>query len=172
MLDKDAKERIAQGLHTAVQNEHNGYHFYLMAARSTEDRQGREVFEQLAQEELDHWRFLKHQYEHLLDHGVPDAGTTLGSPLDLSGESPIFSAELKARVQEAHFEMSALSIAVTLELGAMNFYQAEADAAQDEFVKRFFGELAVWEQGHYKALLAQQEHLRGDYWSSGGFSPF
>lgn len=37
---------------------------------------------------------------------------------------------------------------------------------------RLYTELAEWESGHYEALTRQQEELKEDYWSAGGFSPF
>lgn len=171
-MNEAAKQRINTGLLKAIQAEQDGYHFYIMAARNTEDRKAREVFEQLAQEELDHNRFLRHQYEAILRTGAPDPEEKLGHRVDLSGESPIFSPALKARIQDAHMEMSSLSIAVQLELSAMNFYKAEAEASEDPTVKAFFTELANWESGHYHALLRQQDTLRDDYWAQGGFSPF
>ena len=68
--------------------------------------------------------------------------------------------------------MSALSIGIQLELDAMNFYKAQADAAEDDVVRGFFHELAEWETGHYQALLTQQGELKEDYWAAGGFAPF
>ncbi len=171
-MDEAAKKQITEGLLKAIQAEQDGYHFYLMAARNTEDRQGKEVFEKLAQEELDHNRFLRHQYEHITETGEADSEFKLEHRVDLSGESPIFSSVLKARIKEAHFEMSAVSIAIQLELSAMSFYKEQAGASADPTVKNFFTELATWESTHYHALLRQQETLKGDYWSDSGFSPF
>lgn len=163
---------VAKGLISAIQAEAEGQHFYLMAARTTEDEKGRQVFEQLAAEEADHQRFLRAQYEALLKTGKPDESITLGKRLDLSGESPIFSPQLKARVKDAHFEMTALSIGVQLELSAINHYRECAAQSGDSTVKRFFEELAAWENGHYRALLQQQDELRDDYWEASGFAPF
>ena len=171
-MDETSRAQISAGLLKAIQAEQDGYHFYLMAARNTEDRQGREVFEKLAQEELDHNRYLRHQYEHIQATGAADPDFKLEHKVDLSGESPIFSSVLRARIKQAHFEMSSLSIAIQLELSAMSFYKEQAGASADPTVKRFFQELASWEGTHYHALLRQQESLKGDYWNDGGFSPF
>ena len=93
-------------------------------------------------------------------------------PSTLSDMSPIFSDQIKSRIQDAHIEMSALSIGIQLELDAMKFYKSQAEAADDPDITNFYNELAEWESGHYHALLKQQEELKEDYWSSGGFSPF
>jgi rubrerythrin len=167
-----ASKSISEALFQAIKAEGDGYHFYLMAARSTKDEQGREVFEMLAREELDHQRFLRTQHRSVLETGKPDTQAKLGPRAALSGESPIFSAALKERVKDAHFEMSALSIAIQLEQGAMEYYKRAAEQSVDATVKAFFEELAEWERGHYGALLQQQSLLKRDYWSSGGFSPF
>jgi len=171
-MDDAAKTQITEGLLKAIQAEQDGFHFYMMAASNTEDRQGKEVFEKLAQEEMDHNRYLRHQYEHIQSTGEADPEFKLEHKVDLSGESPIFSPVLKARIKEAHFEMSAVSIAIQLELSAMSFYKEQAGSCSDPAVKHFFQELASWESTHYHALLRQQESLKGDYWSDGGFSPF
>jgi rubrerythrin len=143
-----------------------------MASRSTEDEQGKRVLRSLAEEELEHVRFLKAQHAALLATGRPDEGIKLGARAELTGTSPIFSAGLLARAGEAHLEMSALSIGIQLELGAVQFYGEQAKAAPHPRVRAFFEELAEWERGHYHALLQQQESMKDDYWAGGGFSPF
>jgi rubrerythrin len=171
-MDDASKTLISEGLLKAIQAEQDGHHFYLMAAQNTQDRQGKEVFEKMAQEELDHNRFLRHQYEHIQATGQADPEYKLEHKVDLAGESPIFSPVLKARIKQAHFEMSAVSIAIQLELSAMSFYKEQAGSSSDTAVKHFFQELASWEATHYHALLCQQDSLKGDYWNDGGFSPF
>lgn len=168
----EATKRITDGLFRAVQAEGDGQHFYRMAAGSVADPKGKEVFEMLAREELDHQRFLKAQYRSLVEAGRADTSLKLGQKADLSGESPIFSSGLRARLHEAHFEMSALSIGIQLELNAMKFYRGQAESASDPTVRAFFDELAEWESGHYHALLRQQENLKEDYWSAADFSPY
>lgn len=168
----EKSDQIAAGLAEAIKAESDGYHFYMMAAKSTQDEQGQQVFSQLAQEELSHLQFLKKQHKALTTTGKIDPTVKLGKPTDRSGESPIFSPSLKQRSREAHYEMSALSIGITLELNAVKHYKAQAEAADDESIKSFFNELVQWESGHYDALNRQLEELKEDYWAGGGFSPF
>lgn len=168
----DDRTILAEGLLKAMKAERYGHSFYLMAANSTDDPKGREVFQQLAREELDHMRFLRIHYDSILKTGMPSESARLGSQADLSGRSPIFSDTLKARIKDANFEMTSLSIGIQLELDAMNYYRSQAEVASNSRVKKFYAELAEWESGHYQALLRQQEELREDYWSAGGFEPF
>jgi len=166
------KELILEGLKTAIQAEGDGHVFYLMAAKSTEDEKGKEIFLALAEEEQNHLAFLKAQYKALKETGTIDPNATLGPQHTLSGDSPIFSDNLKARIGDAHFEMTSLSVGVQLEKNAIAFYQEQADIAEDPQVKDFYKKLVDWERGHYEALLAQQEALKEDYWNESGFSPF
>ena len=168
----DNKKTLAEGLLKAIKAEKYGHSFYLMAAKSTEDTKGQEIFKTLALEELDHMKFLKDQYASILKTGQPDKSLKLGSQADLSGSSPIFSDQLKARIKDANFEMTSLSIGIQLEFDAMNYYREQSEAADDSTMKDFYAQLAEWEAGHHQALLKQQEELKEDFWSASGFSPF
>ena len=165
-------ERIAEGLRRAMQAEHEGQHFYLMAAKSTMDSRGREVFQTLANDEVDHFNFLKGHYASILKTGRIDSSLKLRPRTEFKGEHPIFSDEIKARIGNAHFEMTAVSIGIQLELSAVKFYKAEAEAAKDPEVKAFYEELAAWEQGHLNALQSEASALKEEYWERGGFAPF
>lgn len=170
-MDESTK-KVAEALREAIQAENAGYGFYMMAARSTEDPKGQEVFQQLANEELEHHRFLRLHYDSIIATGKPspEAKLSVGA-VDLSGDSPIFSKSFRDRIGQAHAEMSALSVGVQLEMSAQKFYRAQAKATEDPILRDLFEELAEWESRHYHALLAQQEDLKEDYWSSSGFAP-
>ena len=166
------KKELAEGLQKAIKAEKYGHSFYLMAAKSTEDAKGQEVFKTLAREELDHMKFLKDQYESILKIGQPDKSLKLGTRTVLTGVSPIFSDKLRSRIKDANFEMTSLSIGIQLEQDAMNYYREQSETVEDPIMKEFYAKLADWETGHYQALLKQQEELKEDFWSSSGFSPF
>ncbi len=168
----DTLELVTDGLKQAMKAEREGQYFYLMAAGSTDDPKGREVFTRLAEEEADHFNYLKRQLESVTKTGRLDGSIRVGAPPDLDGGSPIFSDALKARIKDAHYEMTALSVAIQLELDASKFYKAQANQLDDPAAKTFYLELAEWEAAHYRALLAQSENLKEDYWQQGGFSPF
>jgi rubrerythrin len=168
----EIRRKLLEALRKAIEAEHEGHGFYLMAARATEDPQGRSVFQALAEEEQHHASYLKSQYQSIRETGTVDTGVALGRPQTLAGNSPIFSPQLRTRIGDAHFEMSALGVGVHLEQNAIEFYRAQAEAAQDGAVRAFFRELADWETGHHQALLTQQQSLQEDYWSKNGFAPF
>ena len=168
----NSTDAIIRALEQAVMAEDEGHWFYRMAARTTADPKGKEVFETLAAEELAHKGHLLAQLKALRETGKPDPGAVLGAPLPLAGKSPIFSDALLARAKDAHYEMTSLSVGVQLELQAEQFYRTQAAAAGDAGVKALFAKLADWEKGHYDALLAQQETLKAGYWADNQFSPF
>ncbi|NMB74197.1 MAG: ferritin family protein [Myxococcales bacterium] len=167
-----APAELLAALRQAVQAEIQGQHFYLMAARSTEDPKGREVFERLAAEEALHQDFLRRQHQSLQATGRADPSLRLSPPDPPAGPDPIFSPALHERVGQAHFEMTALAVGIQLEQNAERFYREQAKSSRDEALRAFFERLATWEAGHYRALLTQQDALQKDYWSAGGFAPF
>lgn len=167
----DRTKELTEGLRRAYLAEVEGEHFYRMAAAATDDDMGRQVFEQLAADERQHQAFLRHQHDALTETGRLDETVELGRARGLNEKSPLFSDALRARVGEAHFEMTALSVGVQLELAAEKLYRAEAARSTLPFLKRFYTELADWEATHYAALSREQEALRADYWQANGFTP-
>ena len=59
----ESLQSLADGLLKAMKAERDGNSFYMMAANSTGDPKGRQIFEMLAKEELDHLQFLKEHYD-------------------------------------------------------------------------------------------------------------
>lgn len=171
-MDEKSLERIKEGLFKAIKAENEGFNFYTMAANSTEDPKGAHTFKKLAGDELTHLEFLKQQYASFIETGRPSEKIMLGPPTEYTGFSPIFSENFRERIDDAHQEMSALSIGIQLELNAVRFYKVEAEAVSDVIVKKFYTQLSEWESGHYHALLKQYDSLKEDYWHAAGFAPF
>lgn len=166
-----ANEKILVALKTAMEAEMTGHHFYNNAAATTEDPQGKATFKRLAEEELLHFNYLKKQYGSVLETGdfnfsVP---LTLDPNAEISG--PIFSPQLKARIKQSHFEISALSVGMQLELNAVNFYRQCANESDNPEVKAFFNHLVKWEQGHYDGFAQELDSLKEDYWEANNFVP-
>ena len=170
-MDDTAKRTIA-GLEKAMQAELEGYHFYQMAAQNTKDAQGRETFNSLAEDERDHFNFLKAQRDALAETGELASDAKLGEAKDFTGAHPIFSEQIRTRIGGAHYEMTALGIGIQLEKSAVDFYRGEAEVAADPGIKDFYLALMKWEQGHLDALSKQADELQKDYWSEAGFAPF
>ncbi len=169
---EESQKKVAEALRQAIQAEVEGQHFYRMAATSTDDPKGKKVFAKLASDEALHEGWLRAHHESFVKNGVPAPGVKIEQPDDMGGSSPIFSDAIKARIRSAHFEMTALSVGVQLEMSAVKFYRQAAQEATDPLIREFFRELERWETLHYGALLRQQDELKESYWSASGFSPF
>src|SRR3990172_9378112 len=101
----DSTAEIREGLIKAIEAEGTGYHFYLMAAEKTSDDKGRRTFEALAEEEMEHARYLRAQYESITKTGKINADEVLNAPkVEDASASPIFSENIKSRIKDAHYE--------------------------------------------------------------------
>jgi rubrerythrin len=164
--------QLLKALEDAIQAEIEGYHFYTMSAKATEDEQTRAMFERLAQDEVKHAEFLRGQHRSLETTGrVDKVISILGEP-DASTKSPLVSEALRARAAKAHVEMTALSVGAQLEADAIRFYNQQAGLAEDPEVAAFFRHLAEWEKGHHDLLVAQMKELEAEYWAANRFAPF
>jgi rubrerythrin len=72
MMTESAKKRVLEGLLSAMRAEHEGFHFYSMAARNTEDPKGHDVFGQLADDERDHLLNAVNYYKKMADDADDD----------------------------------------------------------------------------------------------------
>lgn len=167
-----AEEKLIEIFKTALQTEHDGEYFYRMAAKLTNDEKGKATFNLLAEEEKKHQGYLAEHYNALKEKGEIATGVAIDSAQDLSGTSPILSDDITTRIDEAHYEMSALSVGVQLEKTSMQFYAKHAKEAEQNEVKAFFERLADWESMHYNALLKQQDMLKEAFWAKNAFAPF
>ena len=166
-----SNEKILAALQTAMEAEMTGHHFYNNAAATTADPQGKETFKRLAEEELLHFNYLKKQYGSVLKTGDFNFSTPLAENFDTEAGGPIFSSQLKARIKQSHFEISALSVGMQLELNAVNFYRQCAEESDNAEVKAFFNQLVKWEQGHYDGFSQELSLLKEDYWQANNFVP-
>ena len=165
------KDQLLAGLKEAILTEQTGVQFYTVASANTTDARGREVFQQLARDEAEHQQWLRRQYGHLVA-GTPWEEMKPVPHADLSGPSPIFSEGLRSRIGEAHWEMTALSVGLALEEATAIRYRQLAQAADQPEVRRFFDELAKWEESHAVALSRQSNLLKESYWQEARFAPF
>ncbi len=120
---------------------------------------------------MGHFNYLRHQYKSVLEKGDYDFSEKLKKKEFKHAENPIFSNEIKNRIKDSHFEVSALTIGMKLELDAVNFYRSCAQKAQSEEAKQFYNELSDWEQDHYRAFEGALNMLKEDYFQANNFVP-
>lgn len=164
-------EEILNGLKGAMEAELTGYNFYKSASKNISDPKGKEALSEMAEEELKHFNYLRHQYKSVLDTGDYDFSKGFLKKSPRVGENPIFSEAIKERIKESHYEVSVLTIGMKLELEAITHYRACAGKAETEEAREFFEELAEWEQEHYRSFAQQLEDLKEAYWEANRFIP-
>lgn len=165
------KEKAIKGIKIALQTELNGIEFYRIAAERTEDKKGKEVFQTLAYDEEKHYNELKRQYQHLIEENQWVPSIELTQQPTFSDDSPIFSPELKNRIKDRHFEMSALSIGALLETNSIDFYRKMKEEADDPVAQQLFENLQKWEEKHLEAITRQLDLLKEEYWADAHFTP-
>ena len=171
-MNEQQVAEILKGLKSAIRAEFEGYHFYMMASRNTDDPDGRETFQHFARDEFEHMNFLQAQFDSLVKNHQPDETLLLKKVEPSNEESSIFTREIMARIQDAHQEMTILSVGIQLELNALQMYRELSREAGDPIVAGFYRELSEWESSHYRRLIAQQDALKDAYWSANHFHPF
>lgn len=167
-------DQLLEVVKNAIRVENDGFQFYRLAEEKTKDPKGKEVFASLANDETNHMQILKSLYQSVKEKGEYkfDEAKDMKHILETTSESPIFSKEFKERVEQAGFEMTALSIGILLEKNSIEFYKRSAQQSEDEEIKMLFNYLADWEGEHLRALVKQQKFLQEDYWTEARFYPF
>jgi rubrerythrin len=169
-MENKSKEDL-NALKTAMETELTGYNFYRTAATSITDQSGKEALLSMANEEMEHFKYLQHQYKSILENGDYDFTRKIIKVSREKEENPIFSKDIKSRVKECHFEVSVLSIGMKLELDAINYYRSCAEKANTQEAREIYQELASWEQTHYNAFEKELSRLKEDYWQANNFVP-
>jgi rubrerythrin len=164
-------EEVLSGLMTAMEAELTGHNFYKNAANSVSDPQGKETLLEMADEEMNHFNYLRHQYTSVLEQGDYDFAKKLVRKSSAEGQNPIFSQAIKDRIKESHYEVSVLTIGMKLEMDAIEYYRSCAEKAKTQEAKDLYEELAKWEEGHYHAFKRELEALKEDYWQANSFVP-
>jgi len=164
-------ETVLNGLKIAMEAELTGHQFYKAASKNTKDPKGKETFSRMAEEEMGHFNYLRHQYESIRKTGAYDFTKKRFKSHRKSGSSPIFSKEIRNRIKNSHFEVSALTIGMKLEMEAAGFYRKCAAKATTPAARKFYNELAEWEQGHYQAFKNQLDLLKEEYFAANNFVP-
>jgi rubrerythrin len=163
---------IREVLKKAYQIEVDGYTFYSMAADRADKPAVAELFDKLAHDEVQHKAYLKSVMGSYEDKGVAAFTIARRDPELKAFTDTIYTEAFREQARDADFEMGVLSIGMTLETRAIQYFSRAAETASEQEVKDFYQFLADWEKGHLEALQKLHTGVREDYWAEGGFSPF
>lgn len=164
-------DEILNGLKTAMEAELTGHNFYKNAAENISDPKGRDVLQRMADEEMAHFKYLRHQYKSVLESGDYDFTREFVKMSSEQKENPVFSEGIKDRIKECHLEISVLTVGMKLELDAIHYYQSCAEKAETVDAKKFYKELADWETIHFEAFEWELNRLKEAYWQANDFIP-
>ncbi|MDY6862057.1 MAG: ferritin family protein [Thermodesulfobacteriota bacterium] len=163
-------DNVMQAIKSAIILEIKGEQFYKTAAEKTSNKKIRDLFLYFAEQEVLHRKFLEMNYDELLksDNWIPDELKPEPS-FDIADN--VINEELKNSLKHTWFEASAISIAMNLELEALNFYQEAAKKTNNPNAKKLYESLAVWENKHFDKFNTLEASLREEFWEAVRFSP-
>lgn len=167
-----AREQILDILRQAYQIEVDGHTFYSMTAAKAGKPAVRELFDKLAHDEMQHQAFLKDVLRGYDEKGSEAFRFNTRIPAMTAFTARIFTDQFRQQAAGAEFELAALSIGMTLESRAIEYFGGAARGATDDDVRKFYEFLAEWERAHFDALSSLHNSVRADFWASSGFSPF
>ncbi|MFU2157730.1 MULTISPECIES: ferritin family protein [Caldisericum] len=160
---------VLEILKAAMEVELDGINLYKTAAEKTEDRQAKEVFLFLAQEEGKHYRYLKELHDAIKNKTNFDVNSIPKPSLTFKR---IFSEDFLNNLKGKNYEFSAISTGMILEKNSILFYKEQAEKAHDPKVKYLFEELMKWEEEHLNMLTNEYNDLKERFWQVNDFSPF
>ena len=168
----NAREQILEILRKAYQIELDGYTFYAMTAEKTSKPAVKELFQKLAEDEVQHQEFLRAVARRYEAEGAA-AFAMARRAADLSGLTDhVFTSRFKEQAKGAAFEMGVLSVGLTLETNAMAHFNQAARTADSAEARGFYQFLADWEKQHYDALESLFDAVRAEHQAASGFAPF
>ncbi len=163
-------------LRVAIATEWEGYAFYRTMAERTRSPLGKEMFNRLAEEEIEHVHVLEQvscayadncvymDYDTALEYIECDADLEAWDEegATCTETAPIFKRGVE-RAERLN-DMDALRIAAETEEAAVKYYTEAAMTAPHDDAKSFFRKMVEIETGHQKLLEAEY-----DYYAANGF---
>ncbi len=154
---------LKEAFKEAMRGELEGRELYSMIAEKVTDKKAKQIFEHLSQEEYSHYKELEEVAKSYFEgKPVPEPKLSKLAQFEDS-KSPIFTEDFKNFLKDKHFEMSALSIGMKLELESSKKYKEMADSTDNQTLKDLFLYLSKWEEEHYDALRQQSDFFREFY---------
>ncbi len=161
---KDELLTIKQG----IINEIEGYEFYKMAEKQTENKEAIEALNALAEEEMLHVGYLKELYNKMKTSDEDDITFAFSE----NPPSPKIFDWNKITFPTKSLAVSIYGTAVTLEKASIDFYEkAKKEASHHEVIK-VYDLLIKWEKAHLEQFQKAYELNMEQWWDEQGFAPF
>ena len=166
----DHNDKAIDVLKTAILLERRGKAFYTQAARQSESKSAKQIFEMMAEEEDAHIDFLTRQFKSYVDN--QEFLKSDPAPEEDEAVIEILTEQIKKEINAAGFEAAAISAAIDFENNAIAVYSNRAAEATDPNEKEMYQMLADWEKGHHHLLHKLNEDLKEQIWNDNNFWPF
>lgn len=164
------KAELLEPIKQAIMLETHGLQFYKVAAERCSNPVAREMFEDLAKDEIKHRAELERQFRSVLKKSKWSPPPDAENPT-LRFRNPVIDQSLKKDIEGAWFDFAALQIGVMLEKRALDHYRAQEEKTEDAEVRAIFSWLTKWEEGHLDLLMAMEKAMREEIWNEAGFWP-
>lgn len=158
-MSEDTKIAI-EALRQAMLNEETTHTFYVEAVEKVINAKGRQVFQELAEEEVVHIRIVRLQYESL-KAGKGWTAVADFEHLESVDIRPLqFKRnELERQVTLTTTDIEALVIAAEMENNSFVFYVDQYNHMTDALGKEIYGYLVKAERTHFNIVMSNWEHL-------------
>ena len=162
---------LEEAIKTALEYEVRIRDVYLDAVQGTDDKSGRKIFQQLADDEQRHVDYLEHKLAQWKETGsitVDALESTIPPREVIRKEAARMRAHVSGEFRGLKEQM--LSKALQLELDTSNFYRQMVDQMTDEG-KQMFARFLEIEDNHIEAVQFELDHVgHMGYWF--GFEEF
>ncbi|MBN2396774.1 MAG: ferritin family protein [Deltaproteobacteria bacterium] len=153
-------KQLVDALKVALENEQRERAFYLEHAGRTKNPLGKAMFEQIADDELEHYERLKELHEKWKkEERWPD---TVSLTVSRSKTRDLFARVVGkggALPPGDDDDLKAIRIAIDFEAKGIEYYAGLRDRTPNEKEKAFFDLLSSMEREHYLSLKDTEEFL-------------
>ena len=162
MTNKMTYENI---LKYAMAMELEGHNFFKEKAEKLSNPTGKKMFLDLADIEMDHYKFLEEQLKVYLEN----KSFNKIDPSVIDREKDIFkereeSEHLKETLVQSDIpDLTILRMAYLIERDYAEFYRNAKENAEDEAAKRVFETLQKWEEGHEELFKSEYDRRMKEY---------
>jgi rubrerythrin len=153
------KERL-NALEVALNNEKREREFYLKNAKRTKNALGKKMFQQIGDDELEHYQRLKElNHKWTKKEKWPETVPLKVNQTVVKDILLDFLKKADEKSQSDTDDLEAVRTAIDFEAKGAKFYADLRDAVTNPREKQFYGLLATIENEHYLSLKDTEEYL-------------
>jgi rubrerythrin len=153
------KERL-DALEVALNNEMKEREFYLKNAERTKNPLGKAMFQQIGDEELEHYERLKQLHVEWKKMGIwPETVPLKVKETTIKDTLNKFVQKIDEKARGDADDLEAVRTAIDFEAKGVQFYEELRDAVSNPKEREFFDLLAKIEREHYLSLKNVEEYF-------------